>query len=258
MSSVLLVEDEEHLALGLRFNLENAGYQVQLARTAREALKAMEAMAFDLVILDVMLPGDMDGTEVARAIRRAGNFVPIIMLTARDTMDDRIKGLDSGADDYVAKPFDLDELLARVRGHLRRQVWDRRRGGASEALAERPDDAAVGDAPVGDVTGDPAAGDVLAFGSCRVDFRTWKAVGCDGAEVQLGGKEVEIMRIFAQEEGRVIPRGMFLEKVWNEPATLETRTVDNFILRLRKLFEPDPRHPRHILSVRGVGYRFVR
>lgn len=251
MSRVLLVEDEEHLALGLRFNLENAGYQVQLVRTGREALLEIDRAAFDLVILDVMLPGDMDGTEVARAIRRAGNFVPIIMLTARDTMDDRIRGLDSGADDYVAKPFDLDELLARVRGHLRRQVWDRRRGDAPEALpVERPSGEAV--AADGD-------GDVLAFGErCRVDFHTWKATAHDGQEVQLGGKEVAMMRLFAAEEGKVIPRGMFLEKVWNEPATLETRTVDNFIMRLRKLFEPDPKNPRHILSVRGVGYRFVR
>ncbi len=250
MSRVLLVEDEEHLALGLRFNLENAGYAVQLVRTGREALQEIERAAFDLVILDVMLPGDLDGTEVARAIRRAGNFLPIIMLTARDTMDDRIKGLDSGADDYVAKPFDLDELLARVRGHLRRQVWDRRRG-APEPLAERAEADAPASAP-GDAV------DVLAFGPCRVDFHTWKAVGHDGHEVQLGSKEVAIMRLFAQEEGKVIPRGMFLEKVWNEPATLETRTVDNFIMRLRRLFEPDPKNPRHILSVRGVGYRFAR
>lgn len=246
MSRVLLVEDEEHLAVGLRFNLENAGYEVHLARTGREALLEIERAAFDLVILDVMLPGGMDGTEVARAIRRGGNFVPIIMLTARDTTDDRIKGLDSGADDYVIKPFDLDELLARVRGHLRRQVWDRRRGEAPEALGER----AEGEPPAG--------GDVLTFGPCRIDFHTWKAVTHDGEEVQLGSKEVAIMRLFAQEEGKVIPRGMFLEKVWNEPATLETRTVDNFIMRLRKLFEPDPKNPRHILSVRGVGYRFVR
>lgn len=247
MSRVLLVEDEEHLAVGLRFNLENAGYQVQLARTGREALLEIERAAFDLVILDVMLPGGIDGTEVARAIRRGGNFLPIIMLTARDTMDDRIKGLDSGADDYVVKPFDLDELLARVRGHLRRQVWDRRRGEAAEALPERADAEHAAQ-----------SGDVLTFGPCRIDFHTWKAVAHDGEEVQLGGKEVAIMRLFAQEEGKVIPRGMFLEKVWNEPASLETRTVDNFIMRLRKLFEPDPKNPRHILSVRGVGYRFVR
>lgn len=246
MSRVLLVEDEEHLALGLRFNLENAGYEVRLVRTGREALQEVEREALDLVILDVMLPGDLDGTQVARAIRRAGNFVPIIMLTARDTMEDRIVGIDAGADDYVAKPFDLDELLARVRGHLRRQVWDRRRGEAPEAL---PDPA---EAP------SESEGEVLAFGDNRVDFHTWKATTHAGQVVQLSGKEVAIMRLFAQEEGKVIPRGMFLEKVWNEPATLETRTVDNFILRLRKLFEPDPRNPRHILGVRGVGYRFVR
>ncbi|MCO5167585.1 MAG: response regulator transcription factor [Planctomycetes bacterium] len=247
MSRVLLVEDEEHLALGLRFNLENAGYEVRLVRTGREALQEVERGALDLVILDVMLPGDLDGTDVARAIRRAGNYVPIIMLTARDTMEDRIVGLDAGADDYVAKPFDLDELLARVRGHLRRQVWDRRRGESPEALPGP-----------GEQPGDAPEGDGLTFGQNRVDFHTWKATTHTGQVVQLSGKEVAIMRLFAQEEGKVIPRGMFLEKVWNEPATLETRTVDNFIMRLRKLFEPDPKNPRHILSVRGVGYRFVR
>jgi two-component system, OmpR family, alkaline phosphatase synthesis response regulator PhoP len=237
VSRVLLVEDEEHLALGLRFNLENAGYEVQLARTGREALLEVERMTFDLVILDVMLPGDVDGMEVARAIRRAGTFVPIIMLTARDTVDDRIRGLDSGADDYITKPFDLDELLARVRGHLRRQVWDRRR-----------EPATPGEAPA----------EALIFGKCTIDFHTFKAIAHDGQEVQLSSKEAAVMRLFAQEEGKVIPRGTFLEKVWNEPGSLETRTVDNFILRLRKLFEPDPKRPRHILSVRGVGYRFVR
>lgn len=250
MSRVLLVEDEEHIALGLRFNFENAGYQVSLARTGREALLEVERGAFDLVILDVMLPGDMDGAEVARAIRRAGNYVPIIMLTARDTMDDRIRGIDSGADDYITKPFDLDELLARVRGHLRRQIWDRRREGAGTAGSGEREGAE------GAVAGAPS--DVLVFGPCKVDFHTWKATTHDGAEVQLSSKEAAMMRLFAQEEGKVIPRGMFLEKVWNEPGTLETRTIDNFIMRLRKLFEPDPKNPRHILSVRGVGYRFVR
>jgi two-component system, OmpR family, alkaline phosphatase synthesis response regulator PhoP len=246
VSRVLLVEDEEHLALGLRFNLENAGYEVSLARTGREALLEVERAAFDLLILDVMLPGEIDGGEVARSIRRSGNFVPIIMLTARDTRDDRIRGLDAGADDYLTKPFDLDELLARVRGHLRRQVWDRRRETAIGATTPSPD------AP------DASAGDALSFGRCKVDFHTWKATTHDGQEVQLSSKEAAVMRLFAEQEGKVIPRGMFLEKVWNEPGSLETRTVDNFILRLRKLFEPDPKHPKHIQSVRGVGYRFVR
>jgi DNA-binding response OmpR family regulator len=245
VSRVLLVEDEEHLALGLRFNLENAGYEVALARTGRDALREVAAGGVDLVILDIMLPGEVDGWDVAREIRRGGIYVPILMLTARDTMEDRVRGLDAGADDYLTKPFDLDELLARVRGHLRRQVWDRRR--------DTP--------PTGEPRAEPPGeegGDVLVFGGCRVDFRTWKAISHTGEEVALSGKEVAMMRLFAEEEGQVIPRGRFLEKVWGEPGTLETRTVDNFILRLRKLFEPDPKNPRHILSVRGAGYRFVR
>lgn len=236
MSRVLLVEDEEHIALGLRFNLENAGYEVTLVRSGEDALEELARRAQDLVILDVMLAGQLDGYAVARQIRQDDNFVPIIMLTARDSVDDRISGLDAGADDYVPKPFDLDELLARVRGHLRRQVWSRRQ----------------------DANGEEAAPESLEFGACRVDFNTMKAVTHAGVEVQLTWKEAMVMRLFAEHEGEVLPRATFLEKVWNEPGTLETRTIDNFILRLRKYFEPDPKSPRHIQSVRGVGYRFVR
>ena len=245
MSRVLLVEDEEHLALGLRFNLENAGYEVLLARSGEEALAILTERAIELVLLDVMLGGGVDGFEVARQIRRDDNFVPIIMLTARDLMSDRVQGLDAGADDYVTKPFDLDELLARVRGLLRRQVWARR----AEPEGGRPE---------GERDEGHAAPDDLVFGSCRVDFRALKAVTHTGEEVTLTWKEAMIMRLFAENEGEVLPRSTFLEEVWDAPGTLETRTVDNFILRLRRYFEPDPKSPRHIISVRGVGYRFVR
>ncbi len=241
MSRVLLVEDEEHLAVGLRFNLENAGYEVTLARTGEEALEQLERDGIDVVVLDIMLPGKLDGYGVARQVRRQGNYVPILMLTSRDLLEDRIEGLDAGADDYLTKPFDLDELLARVRGLLRRQVWTRRQGGESgerEGAADVPD--------------------VLVFGPCSVDFRSQKAIAHTGEEVQLTWKEAAMMRLFAEHEGEVIPRSTFLEEVWNQPGTLETRTVDNFVLRLRKYFEPKPKDPRHILSVRGVGYRFVR
>jgi DNA-binding response OmpR family regulator len=235
VNRVLVVEDEEHLAVGLRYNLENAGYEVCLVGTGEAALALLEDTAVDLILLDVMLPGDADGFEIARTIRQNDNFVPIIMLTARDLITDRIEGLNSGADDYVTKPFDLDELLARVRGHLRRRVWHKKES-----------------------SDEPEATRALEFGECRVDFQTFKARTHDGKEVQLTWKEAMIMRLFAEQEGNVIPRSMFLEKVWNEPGTLETRTVDNFVLRLRKYFEPTPKEPQHILSVRGVGYRFVR
>lgn len=234
MSTVLVVEDEAHLAVGLRFNLENAGYEVRLVDNGKDALA--EVADADLVLLDVNLVGGQDGFEIAREIRKAHNIVPIIMLSARNQKEDRIRGLDAGADDYLTKPFDLEELLARLRGHLRRQVWHKRDEDPSE------DTSAV----------------TMEFGPCRIDFRSLEAVDHRGEDIQLSWKEAMMMRLFLENEGEVIPRARFLEEVWNEPGTLETRTVDNFIMRLRRYFEPDPKKPKHILSVRGVGYRFVR
>jgi len=245
VSVVLLVEDEEHLALGMRYNLENAGYEVRLVRSGEAAMTEVKKAPVDLVILDVVLPGSMSGHEVARAIRREGNIVPILMVSAREQVEERIQGLDAGADDYLPKPFELDELLARARGLLRRQVWHRRRSSSDDG--EEP-----GAGPIGD-------SGVLEFGEgCKVDFRTCRAIDKKGREVQLTWKEAMMMRLLGENEGEVIPRAKFLEDVWGEPGTLETRTVDNFILRLRKHFELDPRTPKHILSVRGMGYRFVR
>lgn len=245
MSVVLLVEDEEHLALGMRYNLENAGYEVRLARSGEAALAEIKRAPVDLVVLDVVLPGRLSGHDVARAIRHEGNIVPILMVSAREQVEERIRGLDAGADDYLPKPFELDELLARARGLLRRQVWHRRRSSAEGSEEEPP-------AP-------PGEAGTLEFGKgCRVDFRTCRAIDHQGREVQLTWKEAMTMRLLAEHEGEVIPRARFLEEVWGEPGTLETRTIDNFILRLRKHFERDPRRPQHILSVRGMGYRFVR
>jgi len=215
------------------FEAEN--YRVSQSEDGEGIDRLIAESAIDVVLLDINLPGK-DGLQLARELSEKTD-VGIILVTARNDEIDRIVGLEIGADDYVTKPFDLDELLARVRGHLRRQVWSKR-------------DSSNGD-PGEEIK-------VLEFGDCRVDFQTLKAITHSGEEVQLTWKEAMMMRLFSEREGEVIQRGTFLEEVWGEPGTLETRTVDNFVLRLRKYFEPVPKQPRHIISVRGVGYRFVR
>ncbi len=240
MSKILLVEDEDHLAQGLAFNLRNQGYEVTVTGDGREALDLLERRTFDLVVLDVMLPGT-EGTEVARARRRRGDWTPILMLTAKDDQKDVITGIEAGADDYITKPFDLDELVVRIRGLLRRQAWtkaklDRTGSDVAPVQEEGPE--------------------ALRFGPCSVDFKTLRAKGADGSEAELSPKEAAIMRIFATHPDEVISRSRLLEDVWGLKGSLQTRTVDNFILRLRKRFETRPDHPRHILSVRGAGYRF--
>ncbi|MBI3725479.1 response regulator transcription factor [bacterium] len=241
MSKILLVEDEDHLAQGLAFNLRNQGYEVTVIDDGRKALDLLERRTFDLIVLDVMLPGT-EGTEVARARRRNGDWTPILMLTAKDDQKDVITGIEAGADDYIAKPFDLDELLARIRGLLRRQAWTR-------AKLDGRSGSDVG--PVPDEEPEP-----LKFGQCTVDFKTLRARGADGEEAELSPKEAAIMRLFAAHPDEVISRARLLEDVWGLKGSLQTRTVDNFILRLRKRFETRPDHPKHILSVRGAGYRF--
>ncbi len=227
---VLVVEDEEHLAAGLKLNLSLEGFDVHVAGTGREAISAfVQIRPFDVVILDVMLP-DMDGFELCQRLRSSGNFVPVLMLTARDTAQDRVRGLDAGADDYLTKPFDLAELVARINSQLRRQTWE---GGQRE-----PRSAA------------------LVFGDAEVDFETHR-VTVNGEEHNLTHLELELLRYFANNEGRVVSREELLEKVWQMRHVPNTRTVDNFISRLRKVFEPDPKHPQHFLSHRGAGYRFV-
>jgi DNA-binding response OmpR family regulator len=243
MSRILLVEDEDHIAQGLRFNLQNQGYEVSVLANGTSALELLGRQRFDLIVLDVMLPGT-DGIEIVRARRRQGDWTPILMLTARDDPKDVIFGIEAGADDYLTKPFDLDELLARVRGLLRRQVW--MRSSRTEKLSSSS----------GDATAAFEGPETVAFGECRIDFKTLRARGADGQENELSPKEAAIMRLFAQHPDEVITRGRLLEEVWGLKSTLQTRTVDNFILRLRKRFEERPDNPKHILSVRGAGYRF--
>lgn len=231
---LLVVEDEQHLAAGLKLNFEMEGYAVDVAPTARDAAAALvRPDAYAAIVLDVMLP-DLDGFELCRRLREAGNYVPVIMLTARGTAEDRVHGLEVGADDYLVKPFELDELLARVRSLLRRQRW-----------LHGP--------------GDARSSAVLRFGRVRpvqVDFETYTAT-VDGCDVHLTQLEFDLLRYFAENPGRVLSRGELLENVWKLRHHPHTRTVDNFVARLRRHFEPDPSRPVHFVSVRGAGYKFI-
>lgn len=229
-SRILVVEDESHIAEGLRFNLEAEGYEVVVASDGRVALDALRGEPrFDLVILDLMLP-EIGGLDVARRARAAGNFVPILVLTAKGEPSDVVRGIEEGADDYLAKPFVLEELLARVRALLRRRRWD------------APGDAGPRTAAFGDVT---------------VDFDRFELVGPSG-KVELTTRETALLRALIEREGRAVPRGELLEVVWGLKPDTRTRVVDSFVARLRRYVERDPANPVHILSVRGHGYKFVR
>ncbi|MFK7986683.1 MAG: response regulator transcription factor [Sandaracinaceae bacterium] len=228
---LLVVEDEEHLAAGLKLNLELEGYAVSIATTAREAGEALlNPRAFDAIVLDVMLP-DVNGFDLCEKLRKSGNYTPVIMLTARNAAEDRVRGLESGADDYLVKPFELDELLARVRSMLRRRKWER-----DEEPTASPEEA--------------------RFGKATVDFRSHE-VSVDGEPVSLTRLELDLLRYFVEHPGRVISRDELLEKVWKLRNYSSARTVDNFISRLRRHFEEDPSHPAFFVSVRGAGYKFV-
>ena len=227
---LLIVEDEDHLAAGLKLNLELEGYRVDVAANAKEAgQRLLDPSGYDAIVLDVMLP-DVNGFDLCRKFRDAGNFIPVIMLTARSSPDDRVRGLEAGADDYLVKPFELDELLARVRSVLRRQRWEKTTGGPKAST--------------------------LAFGEAQIDFETHE-VTVRGEPVQLTQLELDLLRYFAENAGRVLSRTELLERVWKLRNYGNTRTVDNFISRLRRRFEADPSSPTHFLSVRGAGYKFV-
>ena len=231
-SRLLIVEDERHLATGLKLNFEFEGFEVELAGTAREAAQKMaDPRPFHAIVLDVSLP-DTDGFELCRRIRRAGDFTPVIMLTARTLAEDRVTGLESGADDYLTKPFELDELLARVRSLLRRQRW--------EAARQQP----------GQIAHE------LRFGDAVIDFDRHE-VSVRGESVRLTSLELDLVRYFAQHAERVLSREELLASVWKLQNYPNTRTVDNFVMRLRRHFERDPSEPEHFLSVRGAGYRFM-
>jgi DNA-binding response OmpR family regulator len=229
---ILVVDDEAHLAAGLKLNLELEGYRVDVARTVRDtAALLLKEAPYDLIILDIMLP-DGDGFTLCRRLRDAGNYSPVIMLTARSAPDDRVHGIDTGADDYIAKPFALPELLARVRSILRRRDWQSR-----ESQLE------------------PTRG-TLSFGDARIDFDTHE-VHALGKPARLTQLELDLLYYFSKRPGRVLTREELLEQVWKLRNSPNTRSVDNFIVRLRKHFEPQPDKPIFFRSHRGAGYKFI-
>jgi len=238
MSRILVVEDELHLAEGLRFNLEAEGYQVEVVETGEAALERLlpGGAPFDIVVLDVMLPGK-DGFTVMRELRAAGQFIPTLMLTARGHAEDILQGFGAGADDYLTKPFELTILIARIGGLLRRKAW----------LS----------APVPPATARPAEdGDLYSFGDKCVRFDLLELHVRDQV-FPLTLMEANLLRYLIHHEGKPVPRKSMLEEVWGLHEDTDTRAIDNFIVRLRRYIEPDPAKPRHLLTVRGVGYRFV-
>ena len=243
---ILVVDDEPHLAVGIRYNLEAAGYRVTTAADGPKALKAIETDpdGFDLVILDLMLPG-MSGYAVCESLRAAGNHVPVLILSARTLSEDRTRGFDVGANQYLSKPFELDELLSRVRNLL---THFPRQAGTNGANAQ----GAQGAVP----TASTIVPETYRFSNAEINFTTFE-VRVGGELVSLTSLEMKLLRYFIENEGRLIPRTELLEKVWNMPSFMNTRAPDQFIRRLRKLFEPNPAEPQYFLTLRDAGYRFI-
>ena len=240
MSAVLIVEDEKHLAEGLQFNLEAEGYTVAIVGDGEMALSLLleQEQSYDVIVLDVMLPGK-DGFAVASELRAAGNFVPVLMLTARGRAEDVLRGFESGADDYLPKPFELSVLLARLHALLRRREWFHR--GRSEA---------------GGLSGTTTKGEVFTFSNKTIDFNNLE-LRTARQTIRLTLMEAELLRYLVKHEGAAVSRKAILEDVWGLHEDTDTRAIDNFIVRLRRYIEDEPATPRHVLTVRGVGYRFV-
>ncbi len=234
MKHILVVEDEAHLANGIRYNLEAEGYRVTTVGDGPSAIRFIEQNrgSVDLVVLDIMLPG-MSGYAVCEALRAADQIMPVLILSARTLAEDRTRGFDVGADQYLMKPFDLDEFLSRVKGLL--ALYDRR------------------------VHRVPLAAPAMtsyAFGNVTIDFEKHE-VAVAGQPVRMTQLELKLLRYFVENEGRIIPRRELLENVWDLPGNLNTRAPDQFIRRLRKVLEPDPARPRYFLTLRDAGHRFV-
>jgi two-component system, OmpR family, alkaline phosphatase synthesis response regulator PhoP len=227
MNRILLIEDDRNMAMGLVFNLKSEGFDVTHCLDGETGMAAMSAGEFDLLVLDWMLPG-VDGLEVLRQLRKNNVSVPVLLLTARDSKEDIVEGLDSGADDYLAKPFDINILMARIRSLLRSRAWLNQKEANHEAR----------------------------FGNAYINFETFEASVAD-RQVRLSYKEAMIMKLFWEKRNQVITREELLQKVWGIEGYIQSRTVDNHIVQLRKIFEENPRNPKLILSIHGSGYKFV-
>jgi two-component system, OmpR family, alkaline phosphatase synthesis response regulator PhoP len=226
---ILLVEDEEHLAESISFNLEMEGYDVKVAATGTQAVRTFKGEKFNLVILDVMLP-ELDGFSVCEAIRLHNSTVPILFLSAKNTSDDKITGLKRGADDYMTKPFNLEEFLLRVHALIKRGLSK----SEHKELNEK-----------------------YKFGNNEVNFVTFEVMGKDKQKIRLTKKEILLLKLLIERKNEVVSREQILETVWGYDIYPSTRTVDNFILAFRKYFEPDPKNPKYFFSIRGVGYKFI-
>lgn len=227
--SILLVEDEENLQEALKLNLELEGYLISCAYNGAEALKAVQQEHFDLIILDIMLP-EIDGISVLENIRLTGNLIPVLILSAKNNSADRVLGLKKGADDYLNKPFNLEELLLRVQNLIKK----------SEQIAiKKP------------------LPEIYSFGKNKIDFKALEAIGKNAEKLLLTKKEIMLLKLLIENKGEVVTREKILQAVWGYNVYPTTRTIDNFILNFRKYFEEDSRNPRYFHSVRGVGYRFT-
>ena len=226
-SRILLVEDEENLAVGLEYNLIEEGYIVNWAKNGREAFDFFEKEKFDLIILDIMLPY-VNGFEVAERVRKSDPQIPILMLTAKTESGDKVKGLEKGADDYMTKPFHLQELLLRIKGMLKRKSW------YTNTSQKQP---------------------VYKFGNNEINFKTLNCLH-GNEKIRLTPQEAMLLKYLVEHIGEIVTRKELLENVWHLNPEVETRTVDIFIARLRKYFEPDPSNPVYFKSIRGAGYTF--
>ena len=246
MSRILIVEDEAHLAEGLRFNLEAEGHSVQITGKGEEALEILlnANNDFEALVLDVMLPGK-DGFTVARELREAQNYIPLLMLTARSRSEDVLKGFESGADDYLPKPFNLAILLARLESLLRRKNWHQNSESSTTTTTKRSSGSL-----------DPSLPEPFKFDGKLFDFQTLQ-LHCGKQTFQLTLMEAELLRYLVRNSGHPVSRKAILHDVWNLHEDTDTRAIDNFIVRLRRYIERDSSKPRHLLTIRGLGYQFV-